>query len=634
MAINRQNKARNRNSLFAASISCLFVLFAAIPASAADDFAAARAKLDQPFAEKLESLAKKCDEIGLKSQAAITRGWMIPRFPNRQYFFLPEARDSLAPKMGAADLEQKWFAKFQEHRVAHAESLFELAKNESKESRAAWAYQLLHEVLRENPDHAEARQILGYQKVASAGWILAGKSTLPTPVRKAHLKYGWGAGKYWRHETPHYSIATSTSVKQAIELGQKMEELHALWRQAFFSFWTNQPALEHRFGGGKEPLVKEPKKLDVVLFKDREEYVAILKPGEPKIELTTGIYLDKEQTVFLYAGDVTRTATWYHEATHQLFQEIDRFPPEPGSKGNFWMVEGMALYMESLTRHQVSGAAGSPSGGSYWTLGGWESDRLQFARYRGLSGDFLMPLEKLSAMGRKDLQASEDIRKIYSQAAGLSHFLMDAQDGLYREPAISIFRALYDGRDTTGAFAKVLGASNAELDRDYLAYLEVNDKDLAQLPSPERIRNLSLGRTKVSDAGLVHLGACKNLDWLDLSGTKMTDTGLASLKDCSAITQLFLEGTKISDESLTLIGKLSNLEELDLSAVPITDDGLARIAMLKKLKILHLTNSPISDAGLDNLKSLSSLESLETSGTKVTAAGLQGLRSALPKLKQ
>ncbi|MCE9527283.1 MAG: hypothetical protein K8R36_14650 [Planctomycetales bacterium] len=609
------------------------MFFAALPLSAADNFAAARAKLDEPFAEKLESLAKKCDEVGLKNQAAITRSWLIPRFPNRQYLFLPEAKDSLAPKMGAADLEQKWFAKFQEHRAAQSESLFEFAKSESKESRAARAYQLLHEVLRENPDHAEARRILSYEKSGKAGWILAGKSTPPTLGRRAHPKYGWGAGKYWRHETPHYSIATSTSVKQAIELGQKMEELHALWRQAFFSFWTNQPALEHRFGGGKEPLVKEPKKLDVVLFKDREEYVAALKPGEPKIELTTGIYLDKEQTVFLYAGDETRTATWYHEATHQLFQEIDHFPPEPGSKGNFWMVEGFALYMESLTRHQNSGAAGSPAG-SYWTLGGWESDRLQFARYRGLSGDFLMPLEKLSALGRKDLQASEDIRKIYSQAAGLSHFLMDAQDGLYREPAISIFRALYDGRDTTDAFAKVLGASDAELDRDYLAYLQVTDKDLAQLPSPERIRNLSLGRTKVSDAGLVHLAACKNLDWLDLSGTELTDTGLTSLKDCSAITQLFLEGTKISDESLTLVGNLSSLEELDLSAVPITDAGLTRLAPLKKLKILHLTNSPISDAGLENLKSLSSLESLETSGTKVTAAGLKTLRRALPKLKE
>jgi hypothetical protein len=633
MATISHNKPHKGKSLRALSFLCLFAIFAAIVcfpfaplASAADDYAAARTKLDESFAEKLSSLSKKADELGLKNQAAFTRSWIIPRYSGRQYFFLPEPKDSLAPKAGASDLEQKWYGKFQEIRAAQAEGIFEIAKAESKDNRAARAYQLLHEVLRENPEQAEARQILGYRKVGNTGWSLAEKVSQPTPGRKPHPKYGWPANKYWRHETPHYSIATSTSAKQAIELGQKMEELHALWRQAFFSFWTNQPALEHRMAGGKEALVKEPKKLDVVLFKDREEYVSALQPGEPKIELTTGIYLDKQQTVFLYAGDETRAATWYHEASHQLFQEIDRFPPEPGSKGNFWMVEGLALYMESLARHQTSG-------GSYWTLGGWESDRLQFARYRGLSNDFLLPLEKLAAMNRADLQASPDIRKIYSQAAGFSHFLMDAQGGLYREPSVKVFRALYEGRDTAGALEKLLGTSSAELDRDYLAYLQVNDADLAQLPSPERIRNLSLGRTKVSDKGLAHFTVCKNLDWLDLSGTKITDTGLASIQNCASLTQLFLEGTKISDESLKLIGKLSNLEELDLSAVPITDDGLAQLAALKKLKILHLTNSPISDAGLTHLKSLSTLESLETSGTKVTPSGLQNLRSALPKLK-
>ncbi|MGI8978700.1 MAG: hypothetical protein ACR2FY_05710 [Pirellulaceae bacterium] len=608
------------------------MFFAAIPfsglvpfASAADDYAVARAKLDEAFAEKLASLAKKADELGLKDQAAITRTWMIPRYSNRQYLFLPGPKDPLAPKVGASDLEQKWLAKFQEHRAAQADGLFELAKAESKDNRAARAYQLLHEVLRENPDHADARRILGYGKIA-AGWALVGTTSPPATGRKAHPKYKWPAGKYWRHETPHYSIATSTSVKQAIELGQKMEELHALWRQAFFSFWTNQPALEHRIGGGREALVKEPRKLDVVLFKDREEYVAVLKPGEPRIELSTGIYLDKRQTVFLYAGDEKQTATWYHEASHQLFQEIDRFPPEPGRQGNFWMVEGLALYMESLARHQTSG-------GSYWTLGGWESDRLQFARYRGLSNDFLLPLEKLGAMNRADLQASEDIRKIYTQSAGFSHYLMDAQGDIYREPTVTVFRALYEGRGTAGALEKLLGASSAELDRDYLAYLQVTDADLAQLPGPERIRNLSLGRTKVTDKGLAHLALCKNLDWLDLSLTKTTDTGLESIKDCTSLTQLFLEGTKITDDSLKVIGNLSNLEELDLSAVPITDEGLAHLASLKKLKILHITNSPISDAGLVHLKSLLTLESLEIRGTKVTASGLAQLRSALPKLK-
>ena len=628
MATKSHKKARKEKSHHAIFFSCLFVFFVAILACpvhavvAADDYVTSRAKLDAAFDEKLDSLATKCEELGLKEQAAITRAWIIPRHPGRQYLFLPEAKDLLAPKADAPDVEQKWYAKLMEHRRAQAAALFERAQAELKAGRAPRAYQLLHEALREDPDHAEARRILGYRKLP-AGWLLAGSTSPPTPGRRAHPKYGWGANKHWRHETPHFSIATSAGPKQATDLGQKLEELHSLWRQAFFSFWTNQPALAHRFSGGNQPLVKEPKKLNVVLFKDRAEYVAVLEPGEPKIGLTTGIYLDKQETVFLYGGDEKLIPTWYHEATHQLFQEIDRFPEGPGSQANFWLVEGAAMYMESLQRHEISeGAAGSPS---YWTLGGWESDRLQFARYRGLSGDFLLPLKKLSAMGRADIQASSDIRKMYGQSAGMAHYLMDAADGEHREEAVGFLRSIYDGRQT--APPQIPQAA-------YLEYLQVTDDDLAHLLSPQRVRNLSLGRTNVTDQGLAHLAACKDLEWLDLSLTKTSDAGLAAVRDCTSLSQLFLEGTKITGESLQLIGKLQNLEELDLSTTPITDDGLAALSGLKKLRILYLTNSPISDAGLAHLKGLASLEVLETTGTKVTSEGLAQLRGVLPKLKK
>src|SRR5207244_6683163 len=120
MATKSHNKAQKGKSLCAISFLCLFAVFAAISlavsvpfASAADDYAAARTKLDESFAEKLASLAKKADELGLKNQAALTRSWMIPRYSGRQYFFLPEPKDSFAPKMGANDLEQKWYGKFQ-----------------------------------------------------------------------------------------------------------------------------------------------------------------------------------------------------------------------------------------------------------------------------------------------------------------------------------------------------------------------------------------------------------------------------------------------------------------------------------------------------------------------------------------
>src|SRR5207249_2039637 len=49
------------------------------------------------FADKIESLAAKCDELGLKEPAAATRGWLIPRHAGRQYLFVPETSDPTRP---------------------------------------------------------------------------------------------------------------------------------------------------------------------------------------------------------------------------------------------------------------------------------------------------------------------------------------------------------------------------------------------------------------------------------------------------------------------------------------------------------------------------------------------------------
>lgn len=605
---------------------CIIVLGLLFVGRAASTLAAEpRQELDAAFAKKLESLAEKCESLGLKEEASLTRAWIIPRHPGRQYLFLPEPTDPAAVKSTAPKTQQQWHAKFREHRAAQADALWKLAQTELAAQHASLSYQLLHEVLRESPDHAEARRVLGYRKAGNT-WLLGAAIPSPTTSRKAHPKFGWEGGKYWRLETTHYSIVTDTSAKDATDLGRKLEDLHALWRQVYFAFWTNPEALKHRLDGGAEPLIRAPKKMDVVLFKDREEYVSKLSETEPKIGLTTGIYLDQQQTVFLFGGEERLVPTWYHEATHQLFQQIDRFAAGTGKEQNYWVVEGLALYMESLASHDRGRA------GTFWTLGGWDSDRLQFARYRGLSGDYLLPIAKLAALGRDEVQQSPLIRRFYGQAAGFSHFLLDGNDGSYHDAAVSLMHSVYERKDRVEAIASLTGVEAESLDKQYLDYLNVTDEQLATILAPERLRNLSLGRTTVTDAGLAHLAGCKNLDWLDLSLTKTTDVGLANFKGAEKLTQLFLEGTKVTDESLKIIGTLKELEELDLSALGITDDGLAALSGLKKLRILHLTNSPIGDPGLMHLRELTNLQSLDTTGTKVTEGGQEALKKALPKL--
>ena len=583
--------------------------------------APARPARADEFQKQLAALANKCHELGLPDQAAITRHWIVPRHSGRQYFFLPEATDQTAPARNAPQIVQQWHAKFLALRREQAERLFAQAKTQLEADRPAIAYRLLFEVLHEDPDHAEARRILGYGKLRSGGWESPyGRGA--TVVTLDHPRFGWRRRSYWRLETEHYTIQTNHSAKEALELARHLEDLHAIWRQAFFSYWATAEGLKHRFAGGNEPLLQQNARLRVVLFQSREEYTGQLARAQPRIGLTTGIYLDGDRTAYFYGGDASVVPTWHHEGTHQLFHELGGSDETPGRERNFWIVEGVALWMESLARHQ-----------GYWTIGGFDADRLQFARYRSLSGDYQMPLARLVTMGRDAFQQDEAIRKLYAHAAGLTHFLMEAGGGPRAEAAARYLHAVYQQADRPDELATLMQAPFPQLDEQYEHFLNVSDDDLKTILSPERIVNLSLGRTKVTDAGMKHLAPCTKLAWLDLSLTSIGDEGLAAVQDCQRLKQLFLEGTKITDASLPLIGQFNELEELDLSAVRITDDSLVSLAGLKKLKVLYLTNSPLGDACLVHLRGLKQLETLETSGTNITPTGLRNLKLSLPKLK-
>jgi hypothetical protein len=609
-----------RFAYVAASLATRSALGVALPLVLAASICAAE---PDPFTDKFAALAAKCDELGLKEQAEITRHWIIPRHPGRQYLFLPDAIDSTAPKVGSPEVARQWHARFLELRKERALALLAEARQASAQDHPTRAYQLLHEVLREDPNQADARRVLGYTKNARGQWILPGTANLQaTKPRVPEPKLGWAAGSYWRLETPHFAIVTNHSAKEALELGNQLEELHALWRQVFFRYWSSGEALAARLAGRDEPLARPRPKMNVVLVKNRAEYVAHLAASVPQADKTVGIYLNQQRKSFFFAGDTSVYPTWHHEATHQLFQEsVPDTVEQPGEERNFWAIEGAALYMESLAKHD-----------GFWTLGGCEANRLQYARYRALAGDFSLPLVELSSLGREKVQTSADIAKHYAQAAGVAHFLIDGEGGQHREALVALLKAIYRGEDHLNTLLNT-GLPWGKLDEQYRSFLNVTDDDLAGIPAPERLRNLSLGRTSVTDAGLSHLAGAKNLEWLDLSGAAVTDKGVAVIAHMPQLTQLFLEGTKITDASLTTIGKLKSLEELDLSRLSgITDEGLAALAPLRQLKILHLSGSPISDAGLVHLQGLKQLESLATDGTKITPEGVKRLAGTLPKL--
>lgn len=603
-------------------LACALLL---VPAASPPLRAAApdRAALDNTYRQQLEALAAKCEELDLPEQARQTREWFVERRGDRQYLFVPPPRDPLFPKPGASDLVRKWHARLLELREAQADRLVELSKQYLAADDPTRAYQALYEALREHPQHAEARRVLGYVRSGN-NWRLAGQ----TPgVKRASLRHSylaWPAGGYWHVNTPNFHIVTSAGPDVGERFGEQLELLHTVWRQVFFRYWSSQEELAARMAR-PQASARLKKPFEVVLFKNREEYLANLAQAEPRLAVTQGIYLDGKNTAFFYAGDDRTEAICYHEATHQLFQETGTAVRHLGSRGNFWIVEGIALYMESLARFDDRG---------YVTLGGWESDRLQFARHHVYNGQFQIPLDTLVGTSREALQKDSDIKRIYSQAAGLAHYLMDADKGRYREATVTYLAGIYAGRDERDALMRLTATDGPAHDAAYRAFLRVTDDDLARMPAPERVRNLSLGHQPISDAGLEHLARCERLEWLDLAATKVTDGGLKHLAGLQKLEQLNLEQTAAGDATLDWLAQRTRLRELDLSHTQVTDAGLERLGGLRELTVLWLTSTGVTDASIPVLSKLKKLELLDTTGTGLSPAGMDQLKKALPKLRE
>jgi hypothetical protein len=292
----------------------------------------------------------------------------------------------------------------------------------------------------------------------------------------------------WKVETDHYVVTTNHSLEEAARLAAELEIVHCAWRQVFAGYWLASRELMRRMEtaqagsndeGGKSAPERTPasagapaaseaamptaRKHKVVCFRSREEYVRALRPRQPRVEISLGTYLDADRTVYLFAGAEQDRGTLVHEATHQLFKESRAGgAARPGLKDNFWIVEGVACYMESLR------SVGSGSG--LYLVGGRGAGRLPAARERVEDG-FYVPLAQLVALGTETLQRDPDIPKIYSQAAGLTAFLIHVGSGRHREPLNRYLEAVYGGKATLRTLSDVLDEPFAALDRQYREFV-------------------------------------------------------------------------------------------------------------------------------------------------------------------
>jgi hypothetical protein len=385
--------------------------------------------------------------------------------------------------------------RLQEPRKKYAEALFELARQAAEAGQLSLAFQWATEAVRENPDHADARRVLGYEQ-RGGQWLTSYGARMHDAGTTWHPKFGWLAvtevpryeagerlvgGRWlsseadatrhsdmrsgWQVRTDHFLVTTNHSLEAAAELAARLERLHQVWRQLFAGFYLGEREVERQFAGERLPR-KQIRPFRVYYHRNRNEYAAALVGRQPRIAETLGIYFDREREAHFFAGKDQDAGTLSHEAVHQLFQESRPAARHVGELANFWVIEGVATYFETLTEQ------GDPNTGLYYTIGEATAGRLPAARRRLLEDGFYVPLAELTRLGKSDVQRQPEIAKLYSQSTGLAAFLVDADQGRYREPFVRYLEAVYAGRDDADSLSTATGISLSELDVAYRRYLE------------------------------------------------------------------------------------------------------------------------------------------------------------------
>lgn len=375
-----------------------------------------------------------------------------------------------------------------------AGALFEKSKHACQQGDIGLALQWATRAVHADPNHADARRVLGYRKVGKQ-WAGSYAARRIERGETWHPKFGWirpkdlsrwEAGERpngrrwitaeedarrhadidngWQLRTDHFLVTTNHSLEAAADFATRLEKLYRIWHQMFGGFYLEKDSLLRRYDG-EEISGYRSRPFRVNYHRSREQYNSLLVSKQPRIGMSLGIYFDRDRTSHFFAGPDQDAGTIYHEAVHQFFQESTPAARKVAGLSNAWLVEGIACYFESLAEHD------DPDAGKFYSLGTPSAGRLPAAVHRRLVNDYYVPLEELCALGTSDLQRRNDIARLYSQSAGLATFLVHGKGDTYRPALVRLLKLIYKGRDTADSLEKVTGRTFAELDEEYLEFL-------------------------------------------------------------------------------------------------------------------------------------------------------------------
>jgi len=469
----------------------------------------------------------------------------------------------------------------------------------------------------DDPADTQVRQRLGLP-VAEAVTVQVGDGASTARSLARSLRVRWK--EPLRVETEHFLILADAPREAAIEIATDLERYFAVWTQLFFPLWKDRQRWDQT---SRRPVTRGAVmggKLRVVVFRDPDQYAAALAAEGPAISRSTGYYSSSARLMLLRqsrSGEDAdeATATRYHELTHQLLAEAtdSRLRVPPGERQDFWLLEGIACYMESTTIE-----------GGRATIGGWEASRLQFARHRALVSGQTLPLQQLQPLGRHAFQRHAELAQLYAFASAYCHQVIDrnAGDGLI--DMLVRLAKLYQVRITGTPLPS--DADEANL----VDYLRLDDSRLTPV-NRDNLLDLCLARCPLQPESLRRIAPQHSLNWLDLTGLPVEVADVTRLcPNPATLRQLSLEATAVDDELADWLSGAEALQELDLSWTRVGDACLASLPAKAPLETLWLTGAQVSDRSLERIAAIKSLQRVDLQRTAVSAAGRQRFRQLRP----
>lgn len=353
------------------------------------------------------------------------------------------------------------------------------AARDAPPASATEAMRLLARVLRENPEHEQARAGLGYVRHRDT-WVWPNAARRLDRNQSFSGSFGWrgpsqtppaaaagdraAAGdppplaRASRFQSDHWQIRSTAGMDAAAALARRLEQTRSIWLQAFGGFAVEPGELRQQLSGRRRN--RPTASFDAVLLANRQQYIDELKRVEPRIAQTLGIYWTPTRTAWFFQGDEPPALTIEHEAAHQLFAESRRTSRLAGERCGMWALEAVACYFESL----------EPTAFGF-TLGGRTAGRVPAARERLLDDGFFVPLRELCGLGRTDLQGDPRLPQIYSQISGLVDFFLNGQQGRFRGAFIEYLRLIYQAEAKPDSLWRLCNCSPEALDEAYRRHL-------------------------------------------------------------------------------------------------------------------------------------------------------------------